>query len=51
MINYDENTSEMLFEVEKDYGLASLGNEFYDMQITDLDGNGEEDIILLLERV
>lgn len=48
LINYDENTSEMLFEVEKDYGLASLGNEFYDMQITDLDGNGEEDIILLL---
>lgn len=48
LINYDKNTSEMLFEVEKDYGLASLGNEFYDMQITDLDGNGEKDIILLL---
>ena len=47
LINYDKNTSEMLFEVEKDYGLASLGNEFYDMQITDLDGNGEKDIILL----
>ncbi len=45
---YKGNTSEMLFEVEKDYGLASLGNEFYDMQITDLDGNGEKDIILLL---
>lgn len=48
LINYDKNTSEMLFEVEKVYGLASLGNEFYDMQITDLDGNGEKDIILLL---
>lgn len=48
LINYDKNTSEILFEVEKDYGLASLGNEFYDMQITDLDGNGEKDIILLL---
>lgn len=48
LINYDKNTSEMLFEVEKDYKLASLGNEFYDMQVTDLDGNGEKDIILLL---
>ena len=48
LMNYDQNSSEVLFEVEKDYKLASLGGEYYDLQTVDLDGNGEEDIILLL---
>lgn len=48
LMNYDQNSSEVLFEVEKDYKLASFGGEYYDIQTCDLDGNGEEDIILLL---
>lgn len=48
LMNYDQNSSEVLFEVEKDYKLASFGGEYYDIQTCDLDGNGEEDMILLL---
>ncbi len=48
LMNYDQNSSEVLFEVEKDYKLASFGGEYYDIQTSDLDGNGEEDLILLL---
>ena len=48
LMNYDQNSSEVLFEVEKDYTLASFGGEYYDIQTSDLDGNGEEDIMLLL---
>ncbi len=48
LVDYDQNTSEVLFKEEKDNKLGSLGGEFYDMQAADLDGNGEEDIIILL---
>ena len=46
-MNYGEKRSEVIFQADESMDAKSL-DEFYDMKIADVDGNGEEDIILLL---
>lgn len=46
-INRQTNGSEILFHTEGSHAYTSL-YEFYDMQVCDVDGNGEEDVVLLL---
>lgn len=46
-INRQTNGSEILFHTEGSHAYTSL-YEFYDMQVSDVDENGEEDVILLL---
>lgn len=46
-IDWQTNRSETLFGTEGSHTLTSL-HEFYDVQVCDADGNGEDDIILLL---
>lgn len=45
--DWQTNRSETLFGTEGSHTLTSL-YEFYDVRVCDVDGNGEEDIILLL---
>ncbi len=47
LADYEEGTCEMLFQADKGLPDNSM-EEFYDMKICDADGNGEQDIILLL---
>ncbi|MGN1174035.1 MAG: hypothetical protein ACI4S1_01095 [Roseburia sp.] len=50
LMNYVDGNSTLLFQTDKLYDDSSFDSfhEFYDMQICDIDGNGEEDILLLL---
>lgn len=45
-IDQQTNNSKILFNTEGNHEFTSL-YEFYDMQVSDVDGNGEEDVILL----
>ncbi len=46
-IDHQNNSSELLFQTDGSHNFTSL-YEFYDIQVSDVDGNGEEDVILLL---
>ncbi len=47
LVDGSKNTSEILFQTKDAYDFLSF-EEYYDMKVCDIDGNGEEDIILLL---
>lgn len=50
LMDYTSGKSTLLFQTDKLYDDSSFDSfyEFYDMQVGDIDGNGEEDIVLLL---
>ncbi len=53
LADYSQNTSQLLFQTDEEwYGSGIYETygvyEFYDMQVSDIDGNREEDIIVLL---
>lgn len=47
LVDCSANTSAILFQTKDAHDILSF-EEYYDMKICDIDGNGEEDIILLL---
>lgn len=52
LVNYESGTDELLFQTGN-HGITSLEQvisywEYFDMEIVDIDGNGEEDVILLI---
>ncbi len=52
LVDGTDNSSQILFQIDKLCDEMDLSSqtfyEFYDMQICDVDGNGEDDIILIL---
>lgn len=48
MYNPANDQSRILFQADVQWGIKVSMDEFYDVQIVDVDGNGKEDIILLL---